>query len=220
MTEWQAAIPFLHFQTMPMGLETPKTWKMRISDANVTRMGSGYRSGVQSSEVNPELVFYTKGFANAISDFDRYESYMESNQLRDYIKFLLRIVAKHEIGHMLGFMHTPEVGEDEYARDATGCATQVVFEPTNVVAAPPIMARNLHTTLHLMDDYFDRRLRLDDIQISPQETAIARAVFEQSCPVNVEIPEKATTSRASSGCPSVYQVKFPSLPAVKELLLD
>jgi hypothetical protein len=219
MAEWTAAVPRLRFQTMPWGMGTPKTWKMRISDEDVTRLASGYRSGVQSSQVNPELVFYVKGFANAINNFNLNASYMESDQLLHYINFLLRIVAKHEVGHLLGFMHTPDVGEDEYARDATGCATQVVFDPTHIVAGPPIMARNLATTLRLMNAHFGRPLRTEDIQISPQEAEMARAIFEQSCPVNVEIPDTTASSR-STVCPSVYQVKLPSLPAVKELLLD
>jgi hypothetical protein len=189
---------------------------------NVTRLDSGYGSGLRSLGVEPELVFYYKGFSNAAAGFQANASYMASNQLLDYLAFLLRVTAKHEVGHMLGFMHPSIVGENQDEPDATGCATQAVFEPVNVAAGPPIMARNLPTTLRLMTEHYGRPVGLNDIETAPQEAAVARAVFDQACPVHMERSLNAASNTLNSGsqCPHVSRVITPNLALVYELLLN
>lgn len=220
MAEWTAAVPSLRFQAVPKGQENQATWKIQINGAETTRLGSGHGTGAQSTEFNPRLTFFAKGFGKAAEQFGANAPYMESPRLADYLAFLMRFVAKHEVGHLLGFMHSPGVGAAEDEKDANGCVISVVFTPTNLTAGPPIMAPNVPTALRLMTHHFGRRLRVTDIQIAPQEAAVARAVFEQNCPVNVESLSDTPSNGAQSSCPPVTQVMSHEMPGSNELLLQ
>jgi hypothetical protein len=219
MAEWSAAVPALRFQAVSEGMANQKTWRVRLSSLRVPRLGSGYMRGTQAATANPELVFYNNGFLKAAGEFHLNVQFMRSMLLSNYLRFLLRQTAKHEVGHLLGFKHAPGVGDNEDEHDANGCPLQAVFNPDHIAGGPPIMARNLATTLRLMDGYYERRLQIEDIQIAPQEAAIARAVFEQPCPVNIE-PDERAPSHEAPRCPSATRLVAPPMPAMSGSLMN
>lgn len=228
MAEWVAAIPNLKFEVISPWKKTRNTWLTTLDAGEPVfdALGAGFRGGVLQTIKNPVLILFNKKFAEEGDKLDSYAEYLESPTMDEFLKFLLRVTVKHEIGHMLGFMHPPKDVQAAAAAapDAERCPVQWVFDlPENIVAGPPIMAGDVQTTLRLMRDHFGRPVRTTDIQIAPQEAAVARAAFVDNCPLPPPgAPRRDLRAlRAAGLCanPSTVVVP-PSAAVISPLLAD
>jgi hypothetical protein len=226
MAEWSAAIPGLRFEAVTSMQQDRYTWLSAVdrSAPVLDALGAGFPPGELAVDSNPALVLFNEKFAEEGGDFDGVSDLMEFQSVDEYLIFILRLTVKHEIGHMLGFMHSPMAKEEKKRKkqkdDEQKCAFQGIYDAVGVVPGPPIMARDLRTTLRLIHQYFDRPLRVRDIQIAPQEAAVGRLVFAQQCP----LPTPAATHnelrdlKYASVCPKVELV-MPPLAPVDAMLL-
>lgn len=227
MEEWAAAIPNLKFEVISPWKKTPNTWitTLDTGEPAFDALGAGFRGGVLQTIKNPVLVLFNRKFAEEGGKLDKYAEYLEYPYMDELLKFLLRVTVKHEIGHMLGFMHPPKDVQAAAAAapDAERCPIQWVFDlPENIVAGPPIMAGDVPTTLRLMRDHFGRPLRTTDIQIAPQEAAVARTAFIDNCPLPPPGPPSRDLRdlRAAGLCAKPSTLVVPSLAPMLDPLLD
>ncbi|RYX96765.1 MAG: hypothetical protein EOO28_05695 [Comamonadaceae bacterium] len=223
MAEWMAAIPGLRFQRVPVYEMTPETLRLQVDFNNrIGALGAGFKAGSPTTDGVPVLAFFVQSFLDMAADdvFDSNRPFLAATTMDDYLAFLLKMTAKHELGHVLGFMHTPvQMAGDHVTADTAACPGTAYFTPTDIAAGPPIMAPNLQVALRLMRDYHGRPVTLADIQIAPQEAAVGRGAFAQDCPrTRQELAARGAGTGRSLNCLTPTSIVYPSLPAVRQLL--
>ena len=210
MQEWKDAIPGLNFIRESVYTGNAKKWYFELDDQT-----SPGRYGSATNHLkggNPYITMYARGFSTATipTEFKKFTDAMGTTDTKTVLEFILRHTAKHEIGHLLGFQHTPDPDKDDPA-DSTDCPTTVWLEPLpNIIATPPIMLERLTTYLEVMRNYHGQLLTINMINIAPQEAAIARTMFNADCPVTPQAANNQMSSRdysdSSGSCPKPIKI--------------
>jgi hypothetical protein len=201
MAEWSAAIPGLTFGEAGYYVGGVKKWYFDLDDDNPSQLKPAHALRYHvGGKNNATITFFSKGFASAARPdlYDALSAKMLAPTMRKYLEFILRYTAKHEIGHLLGFEHTPSSNAAN-PEDTEECASVIWLDDLpNVTVGPPLMIETQTEYFTVMRNYHGVPLTIEHINIAPQEAAYGRAMFNADCPVAPQATNTAPNARSNA----------------------
>lgn len=184
--EWQSVLgKKLAFQ--PVLTEDAADLVVSISEMQMSRPSLASGLPRTSSSVRAKLTYYDSSFQKILNDparMAKLKTYLKAGEtpqrtIVNVLRFLARLTAKHELGHVLGFGHPNAQPNEAPAEERPGVLSRfiVVFE-NYANPAVPIMTPD--SVMYAASLFFAGRQQpvvAEDIAISVQERAVLDQLY-------------------------------------------